>query len=198
MTTSTSLTQKPGSSVDAPAPRRVVARVFERLTAQLGAKVADLYAGADQRAVQDEWGAGLAGFHMQEIARGVAACRERVFAPTLGEFLRLCRPALDPEYAWLEAGDCLRQRDAGLVGDWSHPAVWRAASAMSHEVRGGDWRAHRTRWAYTLRRELEKGWGEIPPPPPARIEHKPTLRGPTAEEREAMARMCAIARAGAA
>jgi len=187
MTTELS-TQKPESLADArPIPRAWVARVFDRLTAQLGAKVADLYANADPRKVQAEWAAGLASYHEAEISRGIAACRERAFAPTLGEFLRLCRPALDPEWAWHEAGDCLRQREAGQVGDWSHPAVWRAACTMNTEVRSGDYQRHRTRWTYTLKREFAAGWGEGVKPPAMRIEHNVKTRGPTEAERAALA-----------
>src|SRR5690606_29526160 len=127
-----------------------------------------------------------AGYHECEIARGIAACRERTFAPTLGEFLKMCRPALDPEWAFYEAGDGLRQRDAGTIGDWSHPAVWRAACALSHEVRSGDFRAHRTRWTYTLKREFAAGWGEGVKPPAMRIEHTAKVRGPTEKERAAI------------
>lgn len=189
-------TLKPTSLAEAqPIPRKLIAEVFDRLKAQLGGKMADLYAGADLRLVQDEWAAGLAGYHPTELERGVASCRERAFAPTLGEFLRLCRPAVDPEYAWLEAADCLRQRDAGESGDWSHPAVWRAASQMAPEVRSGNWRSHRTRWTYTLRKEFAQGWGEAPPKPLPAVTHNARTRGPTPAEREAMSRLSAM-RAG--
>lgn len=194
----TSLTRPAASLPDAaqPIPREWIARVFQRLTAQLGAKVADLYAGVPQAHVQAEWAAGLAGYHESEISRGVAACRERVFAPTLGEFLHLCRPALDPERAWLEAADGLRARDAGEVGQWSHPAVWRAATAMSVEVRGGEFRQHRTRWAYVLDQHLRAGWGEPVPPPQQRVGHKPLLRGPNEAERAALARLRGLVKFG--
>lgn len=197
-------TPKPGSLADAAAvPRASVAWLFERLTAQFGARMADLYAApVDASAppdvqrrtaatftqrVQEEWALGLAGYHREEIQRGLAACRERGFAPNLGEFVQLCRPGLNPEWAWHEARDCLRQRDAGAVGNWSHPAIWRAASEMSPEVRGGDYQRHRTRWTYVLRREFAAGWGEAPPKPAMRVEHNAKVRGPRAEEREALA-----------
>lgn len=184
-----------GALPTAPVPRKWIARIFERLSGQLGAKVADLYAGVPETTVQEEWGSGLAGFQPEEIARGIAACRERAFAPTLGEFLRMCRPALDPEWAWYEAGDCLRQRDAGEVGDWSHPAVWRAACAMGSEVRGGDWKAHRVRWTYTIKREFVAGWGDGVKPPAMRIEHNAKVRGPTESERAALASLRGMGRA---
>lgn len=185
----TSLTRPAASSADVaqqPIPREWVARVFQRLTAQLGAKVADLYAGVPQAHVQAEWAAGLAGYHDAEIARGVAACRTRVFAPTLGEFLRLCRPALDPERAWLEAQDGLQARDRGEAGNWTHPAVWRAAVAMSAEVRGGEFAKHRLRWTRVMEQQLAAGWRADVPAPPVRVEHQPALRGPTPDERAAL------------
>lgn len=164
VTTALSTSTQPSSPTE-PLPQRWVARIFDRLTAQLGAKVADLYAGVPAGNVQSEWAGALSGFHPSEIDRGLRACQTRPFAPTLGEFTRLCRPALDAEFAYLEAGHCLRQRDAGQVGDWTHPAVYRAACEMSLEVRRGDYREVRKRWEWTLARELAAGWSEIPEPP---------------------------------
>jgi len=180
-------TSKPTLSAEA-LPQRWVARIFERLSGQLGAKMADLYAGVPPAVVQGEWCEGLAGFQAAEIERGLAACRTRVFAPTLGEFLRLCRPCLDHEVAFHEAGDCLRQRDAGQVGSWSHPAVWRAACTMSMEVRAGDYKACRSRWGYTLQREIEAGWGDVPAPA-VRIEHNAKVGPPPADVRERLAQL---------
>ena len=147
-----------------PMQQQAIGNLFDSLNAQLGAKMADLYAGVPAQTVQSEWAAGLSGFRRSEIERGLSACRTRAFAPTLGEFTRMCRPALDPEFAWLEAGHCLRQRDAGQVGDWTHPAVYRAACVMSMEVRSGDWKAYRKRWEWTLQREIAQGWSEVPEP----------------------------------
>jgi hypothetical protein len=182
VTTALSTSTQPSSLAD-PLPQRWVARIFDRLTAQLGAKVADLYAGVPAGHVQTEWADALAGFHATEIDRGLRACQTRPFAPTLGEFCRLCRPALDPEFAFLEAGHCLRQRDGGLAGDWTHPAVYRAACTMSLEVRRGDYREVRKRWEWTLQRELAGGWSEIPEPP-LRLAADIRTGPPTAEIRE--------------
>lgn len=181
-------TQKPASLAEAqPLPRAWVARVFERLNAQLGTKMADLYGGSTPELLQAEWAMGLAGYHEREIMRGLSKTAERVFAPTLGEFLQLCRPALNAEWAFFEAGDCLRQRDAGEVGDWSHPAVYRAACLMSPEVRSGDWKVNRTRWTYTLEREFSRGWGDEVPAPVKQLGHEPAKRrAPTDAERAAL------------
>jgi hypothetical protein len=135
-----------------------------------------------------EWAQGLVDMSPEEIERGVARCRGRTFPPSLGEFAQFCRPALDPEVAFLEAQDGLKARDKGNVGRWSHPAIWRAACAMSPEVRSGNFAACRKRWEHTLRNEYELGWGEDVPAPAKRIEHKPTLIPMPAYVREQLAR----------
>lgn len=177
---------KPSLSAE-PLPQRWVARIFDRLTAQLGAKVADLYAGVPAENVQAEWSEALAGFTPAEIERGVRACQTRVFAPTLGEFVRLCRPGLDPELAWFEACEGMKARELGAPGEWTHPAVYRAAGQFAYELKTAGFAQMRRRWEWTLQREFAKGWGEDVPAPTQRIEHKPTLRQPTEAERKALA-----------
>lgn len=192
MTTVLSMPKRDSFDMPEALPKARVARVFDRLSGQLGTKMAALYDGVPPAVVQAEWAAGLACFHVSEIERGIKACSERSFAPVLGEFLRMCRPALDPEWAFYEAADGLRQRDAGEFGKWSHPAVWRAAGRMSMEVHAGDWKAHRARWTYTLRAEFDVGWSDIPAPA-VRIENTAKVGGPpTAELRAKLAEMRAL------
>lgn len=172
-------------------PDSWIDEVFARLTAQLGVKVADLWAGADPDRVRSEWAEALAAFDPSEIRRGLAATRARTFAPTLGEFLRLCRPALDPEAAWIEACECMRQRDAGEVGDWTHPGVYRAARDMAYELRTSTFKQNSRRWTWMVERELRRGWLMAVPKPAPRIEHdadKPT-RPPNETERAALANL---------
>lgn len=170
-------------------PSRFLDALFDRLHAQLGAKFLDGFNGADMEIVREEWSAALGDMKPVELQRGLAETAQRKFAPTLGEFALLCRPCLDPEWAFHEAEHCLHQRDAGQVGDWSHPAVWRAACEMSPEIRRGQFRDVRTRWTYLLKRELAKGWGEEPPAPPLQLSDGRTTRGPTEQERAKMREM---------
>ncbi|WP_418131419.1 hypothetical protein [Variovorax sp. 278MFTsu5.1] len=178
-------TLKPESSAAEALPARAVGKLFASLNGQLGGKLADLYQGVPVQDMQSEWAIGLAGFRGREIERGLAACRARPFAPNLGEFARLCRPCLDSDAAWIEAEHCLSQRRQGLIGDWSHPAVWRAACVMSREISAGEatsW--NRKRWAAVLARELDKGWGDEVPEVPRQLAAEPAkTRGPTPEER---------------
>lgn len=169
-------------------PAKVTTALFNRLSEYLGGRMADLFQGVPREDVERSWSAALAGFTREELTRGVAACSERIVAPTVGEFKRLCRPSLDPEFAWYEAQDGLQARGRGEHGVWTHPAVWRAATQMSHELRTSTYNASRVRWQRTLSREFERGWGDdVPPLPAARIEHSPTLKAPTSEQLKTLA-----------
>lgn len=173
----------PATPGSAPLPTHLVEQLFQRLTAQLGAKIADLWAGVKPELVKAEWADGLAGFLDVELMRGLKACQGRIFAPTLGEFCRLCRPALDAEFAWLEAVDGMAARRAGGTGQWSHPAVYRAAAAMTFELQSRSFNECRRVWGYRLEREFANGWVEDVPKPAVRIAHQPGKpRPPTAEE----------------
>lgn len=167
-----------------------VETVFVRLEAQLGTKVADLYTNANSDAVHNEWADALTGFTKREVNRGLSACQSRIFAPTLGEFLLLCRPALDPDIAWIEASEGLRSRAGGEIGDWSHPAVYRAAASMAYEIATTSYALCRKVWAWRLSKEFAKGWGEPVPPVAKRIVLAEVKTSPpNAEQRKMMAEL---------
>jgi hypothetical protein len=177
------------SAEKAPIPESLVEGIFTRLSAQLGAKVADLWGGVPPSAVKAEWAEALAGYNASELSRGLKACQTRAFGPTLGEFLRLCRPALDPEVAWAEAQAATQQRAQGAIGEWSHPAVYRAARDFEHELRTGTYRQFRKAWEWRLDREFSKGWQEDVQEPVQAIPHNPRTRSATAAEREHLTRL---------
>ncbi len=141
--------------------------LWGRVHAILGAKFLDLFNGADMALAREEWSHALADMKPIELARGLDELATRKFPPTLGEFACLCRPILDPEWAFHHAFNCLMERDQGRIGNWTHPALWRAASTLSMEVRSADYAKVRVRWKLQLEKELAAGWGdgEIPPPP---------------------------------
>lgn len=162
------------SSTSETLPAPWVERLFSRLNDALGGKMADLYVGRVREDVEREWSIGLAGMTGRELARGVKAARLRTFAPNVGEFARLCRPALDPEYAFREAQIGLAARSRGETGEWSHPAVYRAAMTLSWDVRRKSYREMRYDWDRELTKEFERGWGEDVPPAQKQVEHSPT------------------------
>lgn len=185
------------STKTAPAPlsETGVNIIFDSLKGQLGeVKLGALWGNTPKHLIDQEWAAALAGFRKHEIQRGIDACATRPFAPTLGEFVRLCRPALDPEYAFWEARDGLLERDKDgedgkpLMGRWTHPGVFYAAREMSADVRAGDWLKSRTRWTRLLRIEMERGWRDIPAPA-MRVNYATEPRPPTSDERRRIARI---------
>jgi hypothetical protein len=151
--------------------------------------MAEMYVGVKPDLVQREWGIGLADYRPHEIARGLVKTSDAVFAPNLGEFKRMCRPALDPEIAWYEAIEGLRARENGETGQWSHPAVWRATHGMSYHMLNQTYAAMRRRWEVALDREFAKGWVEDVPPIAKQIEHRLTGTLPSADVRERMDRL---------
>lgn len=137
------------------------------------------------------WYAGLADLTSAELERGLRACLSRQWAPTIGEFRLLCRPSLDPETAWLEAHDGLAARARGRVGEWSHPAVWRAACAMGYEIRTGNYATCRKRWERVLEREFAAGWGDDVPPVSKSITNAATAKAMPPEIRSQLAQLSA-------
>lgn len=156
-------------------PEAWVERLFARLSALYGARLADLWRGADLEEVKDVWAVELADLSGEEIARGLAACRERKFPPTLPEFRELCRPPIDFEAAYREAVEQMRLREQGL-DRWSSPAIyWAAARIGSWDLRNSSYAAIAKRWQAELAKALEEQRaGNLPDIPPAR----PTLPAP--------------------
>lgn len=151
-----------------PIPEAWVERLFERLAAILGARMADIVAGSKPEDVKREWALALAGFGDNEIRRGIASTRTCKFPPNLPEFLHLCRPALDPELAWVEAEEGLRSHAAHERFAWTHPAVYWASRTFAVELRSDTFAKHRKRWQMVLGQEFAKGFWAAPPDPTQR------------------------------
>ncbi|VWX56060.1 hypothetical protein VARIO8X_110100 [Burkholderiales bacterium 8X] len=169
MKASTLLTSKHDGWIEPAEPPlagSIVAEVLYTLQIQFGARrFADLLAGEPIEKVIEVWARYLGGMRREELSRGLQNTARQRYVPTLGEFAVLCRPCLDPEYAWVEAQAGLAERAQGRTGEWTHPAVWRAATSMWQEITTGDQRRHRVHWSFRLRRELAQGWGEPVPSP---------------------------------
>ena len=168
-TTPTSSMSMPVLSPDGtPVPTRWVEDLFARLAAILGGSMSNVYASADPDRVKAAWAEALAGFSAEEVRRGLAATRTRKFAPNLPEFLHLCRPALDPEVAWIEAEQGMASHAKGERFAWTHPAVYWAGRQFSFELRSSSYEQCRKRWAAALTAEFAKGAWAAPPDPTQR------------------------------
>lgn len=145
-------------------PAKWIAHLMMKMQAMYGAKFTQQWQGIDPGILQNEWAEQLAGFTGDELAAGLAACRERPFPPTLPEFMVLCRPPIRPEVAFHEAVHCLRQRQKGERGDWTHPAIYHAAISIGqHDIMNCSYVQLRTRWDKALSDQLAKGeWTPVP------------------------------------
>lgn len=102
---------------------------------------------------------------LEEIRAGIKNCR-RMFdwPPSLTEFMRACRPMLDPEVAFHEAVKGLTARRKGERGDWSHPAIYYASIAVGqHDIMNCAYATMKGRWEKALAAQLAQAeWAPIP------------------------------------
>lgn len=112
------------------------------------------------------WSHALKGITELEFRRGVAKLVDFERPPSLPEFLKACRPEVNPLNAYYEALEGVRRREQGEVGTWSHPAIfWASVRVSAFELKTQSYSAVRQRWEVALAAELAKGqWDEIPAP----------------------------------
>lgn len=162
-----SLTLKPSKSSAPRLPDEWMAKLFQKLVARYGTLFMDRYQGVPKDVLMQEWAEELAGYSGEEIARGLAGCRDLKFPPTLPEFMSLCRPPIDPHTAFVQAVNNLRLREQGEDPEWEHPAIFWAAMDVTHfDMRSQPYTALRSRWERALSTRLAQGrWDAIPPTP---------------------------------
>lgn len=102
-----------------------------------------------------------------DIALGIKNCR-RMFdwPPSLTEFLRACRPNLEPDVAFFEAVRGMQARRNGGRGEWSHPAIFYAAVMVGqHDMLNCSYQQAESRWKKALAEQLAIGrWDPVPVP----------------------------------
>lgn len=104
-----------------------------------------------------------------DVKAGLKACRTRYdWPPSCAEFIKACRPSVDPLVAYYEAVNGMQAREQGKKGEWSHPAIFWAAVPMSYDLKHVGYSQIKTRWEKALKDEMEKGeWAAVPEPLPA-------------------------------
>src|SRR5690606_23851424 len=140
--------------------------LIERMQSLYGAQFSRQWEGVPTDRLVTVWAEGLAGYTGEEIRRGLQACKSQKFAPTLPEFLLMCRPELDAATAHQEAVQGMEARRRGETGEWSHPAVyWAAVKVGQHDLLNMGWQAIKGRWEKALRDQFAKGdWEPVPVP----------------------------------
>ena len=81
------------SGPDGVLPATWLERVFELMAAHYGGRFAALWRGADVQSVKAVWGRALGRLSAAQLKRGIAALEQQVHAPTLPEFIALCKQA---------------------------------------------------------------------------------------------------------
>lgn len=99
-----------------------------------------------------------------DVKAGLKACRTKYdWPPSCAEFIKACKPSLDPMVAYYEAVNGVHARDRGEMGNWSHPAIYWAATKMAFDLKSLTFSAMKDRWNKALHDEMEKGaWAAIP------------------------------------
>lgn len=140
--------------------------LFVRMLNTFGSRFADMWRGTDIDSVKATWAPELSKLSREEFTKGVQALVTLDWPPTLGQFIKLCRPPLDAQKAFVEALNGLVARDRGEVGVWSHPAIfWATTRIGAFDMKNSTYPQIMGRWQAALEDELaKKEWAEIPKP----------------------------------
>ncbi|MFM0535876.1 replication protein P [Paraburkholderia strydomiana] len=117
------------------------------------------------------------GVTTQIISDALRVCRRTCdWPPSLPQFLKACKPALDVDAALYEAIDQMRARQHGR-DQWTDPAIfWAAARVGEYDLISQTFTALKPRFEAALKKVLDGGGIQ---PVPARV---PALQGPSAAE----------------
>lgn len=143
-----------------------IEKLFDCMLSKWGKQFVDKWSVMDADKLMREWGRALYGLSELEFRRGVSKLNSFDRPPNLPEFLKVCRPDVNPVSAYYEAIEGCRSREQGEVGTWSHPAIfWAAVRVSAYELKNQTYSQIRMRWEAALAAELAKNqWSEIPAP----------------------------------
>ena len=149
-----------------PLPMAWIEKLFDRMVSLYGHKFLDMWRDADLQSVKETWAHELGKLSRDEIARGANALMTQEWPPTLPQFIKLCRPAIDAVAAYYEAVNGVIAREHGNIGEWSHPAIfWASVKVGAFDLKHQTYSAIKGRWEGALNEELAKGnWTAIPEP----------------------------------
>ena len=105
------------------------------------------------------------GITPHDVKDGLKACRTRYdWPPSCAEFIKACKPSIDPLVAYYEAVNGTQAREQGKKGDWSHPAIfWASVKVSAYDLKHASYSQIKQRWEKALADEMEKGeWSPVP------------------------------------
>lgn len=148
-----------------PIPLDWIERLLDKMLLDYGKKFVDQWGAVDTDKLIAHWSRELAGYLPAELKRGYEALAGRDWPPSLPEFKRMCRPAVDGLVAYYEAVEGVRARERGEMGTWSHPAIFWASVKLAFDLKSLSYSSIKDRWEVALSTEMDKGqWAEIPQP----------------------------------
>lgn len=102
------------------------------------------------------------GLKLSDVKRAIAGAERLKWPPTWGEFLGLCKPAINIDAAVYEAIEQMRARQHGK-DEWSNAAIyWAAAKVGEYDIISQTFSQLKPRFEAALNKVLQ---GEIPPVP---------------------------------
>lgn len=149
-----------------PAPISWVEKLFERMQALYGNKFVDMWRDTNIDLVKQLWSEEMGKLSSDDLKRGYAALMARDWPPSLPEFVKMCKPSVDPTVAYYEAVNGMQARERGEKGQWSHPAIfWAAVQISAFDLKNQSYSQLKTRWEKTLQDQMDKGeWAAVPEP----------------------------------
>lgn len=131
-----------------------------------GAKFLDMWRGTDAALVKQLWADEMGRLSTEDLKRGYAALMTRDWPPSLPEYVKMCKPSIDPLVAYYEAVNGTQAREQGNKGDWSHPAIfWASVKVSAYDLKHASYSQIKQRWEKALSDEMEKGeWAPVPEP----------------------------------
>jgi len=157
-------------------PAAWVERIFQVMEDRYGTLWADRYGAFPRARVMQTWARDLADMTRDELARGLAACRNLRYPPTLPEFRSLCRPPVSYERAYVEAVEQMQVRLHGGKDTWSSAAIFWAATKIGNDLFAHPYPTLEARWQAALDRAMEMvRAGKLPDKVP---ERRPELPAP--------------------
>jgi hypothetical protein len=149
-----------------PAPISWVEKLFERMEALYGSKFLDMWRDANADLVKQLWSEEMGKLSADDLKRGYNALMSRDWPPSLPEFVKLCKPSVDPTVAYYEAVNGMQARERGETGKWSHPAIfWAAVQVSAFDLKNQSYSQIKARWEKALQDEMDKGqWVPVPEP----------------------------------
>lgn len=160
------MTDLPSTSEGRLPSRKAIEWLFEKMLSTWGKSFADKWSMVAPDRLITDWQRGLAGLTELEFRRGAAKLCEMERPPNLPEFIKACRPTIDPLNAYYEAVEGSRSRERGEVGTWTHPAIfWAAVRVSQFDLLNATYSQIKPRWEMALAEQLaRKEWEPIPVP----------------------------------